>query len=45
MALSLVTLLVCLFLFDGTRTLFRDSDTGWHIRTGEMILSSAALPM
>lgn len=38
---SIITLFVCLFLFDGTRTLFRDSDAGWHIRTGEAILSGA----
>ncbi len=41
---SVITLFVCLFLFDGTRTLFRDSDTGWHIRTGELILDGAGLP-
>ncbi|MFN7921204.1 MAG: hypothetical protein U0Q16_13980 [Bryobacteraceae bacterium] len=41
---SFVTLLYCLFLFDGTRNLFRDSDTGWHIRNGETILSTGALP-
>jgi hypothetical protein len=41
---ALKTLLFCLLLFDGTRALFRDSDTGWHIRTGEAILSGAGLP-
>ena len=30
-----VTLFYCLFLFQGYRSLFRDSDAGWHIRTGE----------
>ena len=29
-----VTLLQVLLMSDGTRTLFRDSDSGWHIRTG-----------
>jgi hypothetical protein len=41
---SLITLFVCLVVFDGARTLFRDSDAGWHIRTGETILSGAGLP-
>ncbi len=41
---SIVTLFYCLFLFDGGRKLFRDSDTGWHIRTGEAILSDRSLP-
>jgi len=41
---SMITLFVCLFLFDGTRTLFRDSDSGWHIRTGEAILRGEGLP-
>ena len=39
LVLSIVTLLYCLFLFDGLQNLFRDSDTGWHIRTGEAILA------
>jgi len=42
--ISTVTLGYCLFLFDGPRRLFRDADTGWHIRTGETILATAALP-
>ncbi len=41
---ALVTLLYCLFVFDGGRKLFRDSDTGWHIRTGERILSGGGMP-
>jgi hypothetical protein len=41
---SFVTAFCCLFLFDGGRNLFRDSDTGWHIRTGELILDTATLP-
>ncbi len=44
MLISIVTLLVCLVLLDGTRQLFRDSDAGWHIRNGEHILSSGSLP-
>jgi hypothetical protein len=42
--MSILTLFLCLFLFDGTQKLFRDSDSGWHIRTGEAILSGAGLP-
>lgn len=37
--------LYCLFLFDGWRQLFRDSDAGWHIRTGEWILAHRQLPV
>ena len=39
-----VTLFYCLFLFQGYRKLFRDSDAGWHIRTGESILATGRLP-
>ena len=35
-----VTLFYCLFLFQGYQKLFRDSDAGWHIRTGEAILAT-----
>jgi hypothetical protein len=42
--LAVVTLVYCLFVFDGGRNLFRDSDTGWHIRAGESILANHALP-
>lgn len=41
---GILTLFICLFLFDGTQKLFRDSDSGWHIRTGEAILSGSGLP-
>jgi hypothetical protein len=44
------TLLYCLFLYGGGQfangdALFRDSDTGWHIRNGEAILAQQALPV
>lgn len=44
MAMAVVTLFYCLFLFDGWQRLFRDSDTGWHIRAGESILATRTLP-
>ena len=44
MAASLLTLFYCAFLFEGYWKLFRDSDTGWHIRNGESMLSSGWLP-
>ncbi|MEO7143785.1 MAG: hypothetical protein ABI165_09825 [Bryobacteraceae bacterium] len=44
LGLSIVTLAYCLFVFDGFQALYRDSDTGWHIRTGESILNSRSLP-
>ena len=37
LTVSLITLFYCLFLFHGYQALFRDSDAGWHIRTGESI--------
>jgi hypothetical protein len=43
-AVFAVTLLQVLVVSDGARTLFRDSDAGWHIRTGERILSSREVP-
>ena len=39
-----LTLVWCFTLFDGAHKLFRDSDAGWHIRTGERILSTGRLP-
>ncbi|MCC6538481.1 MAG: hypothetical protein IT162_13075 [Bryobacterales bacterium] len=39
-----LTLFWALLLYDGSQRLFRDSDTGWHIRTGEAILATAQLP-
>jgi hypothetical protein len=44
MTVACVTLFYCLFLFQGYQKLFRDSDTGWHIRTGEAILQTGRLP-
>ena len=38
------TLCYTLAAYDGPRKLFRDSDTGWHIRNGESILASGRLP-
>ena len=44
MTAACVTLLYCLFLFQGSRQLFRDSDAGWHLRDGEAILATGNLP-
>ena len=41
---SIVTLFYCLILFNAPRKLFRDSDTGWHVITGEKILEESQLP-
>ena len=42
--LAVATLLYCLFVFGAGSQLFRDSDAGWHIQTGEWILTHHALP-
>lgn len=42
--IAAATLFYCLVLFDAPRQLFRDSDAGWHIRTGERILTTLTLP-
>jgi hypothetical protein len=39
-----VTLFQVLFLTPGAPGLFRDSDTGWHVRNGETILTTGAVP-
>ena len=44
MVAAAVALFYCLFLFQGYQQLFRDSDAGWHIRTGELILKTRELP-
>jgi len=41
---GLITFLYVLFLCQGYTRLFRDSDAGWHIRSGEAILLSQSLP-
>src|SRR5260370_28847098 len=43
-ATACITLFSCLFLFQGTHQLFRDSDAGWHLRNGETILATGKLP-
>src|ERR1041385_2187540 len=43
-AVFTVTLLQVLFLSAGIPRLFHDSDTGWHVRNGETILSSRSVP-
>jgi len=43
-AVFVVTLLQVLFLSNGAQALFRDSDTGWHVRNGESILRTFSLP-
>jgi hypothetical protein len=42
--LAAAALVYCLFIFGGGERLFRDSDTGWHIRNGQWILAHSALP-
>jgi hypothetical protein len=44
LAAAAVTLAYCLVVWDGPRRLFRDADSGWHIRTGERILAHHRLP-
>src|SRR5215813_2923736 len=39
-----VALLQVLFLSNGAQALFRDSDSGWHVRNGEAVLQSLSLP-
>ncbi|WP_031499169.1 hypothetical protein [Bryobacter aggregatus] len=42
--LTTIILLYCLTSFNGMQMLFRDSDTGWHIRNGEVVLATAQVP-
>src|SRR5579871_6026605 len=42
--LASAALIYCLFIFGGGERLFRDSDSGWHIRNGESILEQRSLP-
>lgn len=39
-----MTLFYCLIPFNAPRTLFRNSNTGWHIATGERILQQKQFP-
>ena len=41
---GLLTFLYVLFFYQGYTRLFRDSDAGWHIRSGEAILRDRTLP-
>src|SRR5262249_35032867 len=41
---SCVAVVYGLFLVSGYQKPFRDSDSGWHIRMGERILATGALP-
>ncbi|HEY1946866.1 MAG TPA: hypothetical protein VGG97_07660 [Bryobacteraceae bacterium] len=40
----LLPAMLLFFRMPGTKILFADGDTGWHIRTGEWILQHAAVP-
>ena len=44
LVLSAITMLYCLTSFGGMQQMFRDSDSGWHIRNGERVLASGQLP-
>jgi hypothetical protein len=41
---AITTLLMLFLKFGGATGLFGDSDTGWHIRIGEQIIATGALP-
>lgn len=41
---AVAAMFACLALLDGPVKLFRDSDSGWHIRTGERILDGEGIP-
>jgi hypothetical protein len=44
LVLSLIVMLYCLTSFDGMRTLFRDSDSGWHIINGQRVMATGMAP-
>ena len=44
LALALFTVFYAFAFYRAPEQLFRDSDTGWHIRTGEGILRNLAVP-
>jgi hypothetical protein len=41
---AMVSVVYLVLFFGGGTALFRDSDAGWHIRAGELVLRSGALP-
>jgi hypothetical protein len=41
---GLLTFFYVLFFYQGYTRLFRDSDAGWHLRSGESILATGTLP-
>lgn len=41
---ALAAVAYCLLVFNAPATMFNDSDTGWHILTGERILSAGEIP-
>ena len=41
---ALVALLYLVAFFGAPTALFRDSDAGWHIRAGELMISASSLP-
>jgi hypothetical protein len=44
LAFALFTVLYGLLFYGAGEQMFRDSDAGWHIRTGERILDRGAVP-
>jgi hypothetical protein len=43
--LSTIMTIYCLTSFAGMQSFFRDSDAGWHIRNGEKIVATGAVPV
>ena len=41
---AMVSILYLIAFFGGPTALFRDSDSGWHIRAGERMLAAGSLP-
>jgi hypothetical protein len=41
---AMVSIVYLLLFYGGASALFRDSDAGWHIRAGELMLNSGKLP-
>ena len=42
--LTAITMVYCLTSFNGMQSLFRDSDSGWHIRNGETVMATGQVP-